>query len=274
MSRPRVVPISRRSRPVLTPDIWAPPPSDAEHAAVLKRVNARLAQRAAAKTSASDVATKRQEVPRVPRVARQPRQHALTLESKESSLKAIRHTVPARSDKSRAVLNVQPRNEPAGRCLAPCPMDFLIFAPMAPRATRFRAVDVSPLAFSLPSTPKVALKSILRGSANQQKRGEQKKVSFGDMETKEVEKWIGIVQGTESDNQLFYEGTRCKGRHVHVYPDPCRVLAGNLVGWARQGDEEDWDYSYLYGQSLPRGSHCDCPNSGCNRRNLYRRRRQ
>ena len=94
MSRPRVVPISRRSRPVLTPDIWAPPPSDAEHAAVLKRVNARLAQRAAAKTSASDVATKRQEVPRVPRVARQPRQHALTLESKESSLKGMCYSHP------------------------------------------------------------------------------------------------------------------------------------------------------------------------------------
>ena len=72
-------------------------------------------------------------------------------------------------------------------------MSAVIVAPMALRATRFRAVDVSPLAFSLP-TPKVALKSILRGSASQQKRGERKKVSFGDVETVEVEKWIGIVQ--------------------------------------------------------------------------------
>ncbi|MCJ1266687.1 hypothetical protein MMC22_006572 [Lobaria immixta] len=157
MPQPRIVPISRRSRQVLTPDIWAPPPSDAELAVQVKRVNARLAQRAVAKASASNVAAKRQEVPRVPRVARQPRQHAPTLESKESSLKVI-------------------------------------VAPMAPRATRFRAVDASPLAFSLPPTPKVALKSILRGSASQQKRGERKKVSFGHVETVEVQKWIGIVQ--------------------------------------------------------------------------------
>ena len=68
-------------------------------------------------------------------------------------------------------------------------------APMAPRATRFRAVaDDSPLPFSLPPTTKVALQSILRGGARQQKGGEKKKVSFGGVETKEVEKWIGIVQ--------------------------------------------------------------------------------
>ena len=106
------------------------------------RVKARLAQRAADKVSAANVATKRQEVPRVPRVARQQWQHVPTLESKESSLKgtyhrhptfqphrlpwhvtyiitAIRHIVPARSDKSRAVQSVQPRNELAGRCLTP-----------------------------------------------------------------------------------------------------------------------------------------------------------
>ena len=79
-------------------------------------------------------------------------------------------------------------------------------------------------------------------------------------------------QGTESDNQLFYEGTRCKGKMIHVYPDPCRVVAGNLVGWARRGAKSDWDYTYIYGQGLVPGSHYDCPNRGCNRRNLYRRR--
>ena len=159
MSRTGVVPtISRRSRlqpPTL--DIWAPPPTDVElEATVMRvkarlaqraadnvmRVKARLAQRAADKASAANVATKRQEVPRDPRVARQQWQHAPTLESKESSLKgmfhcrptfqphrlpwhlahfitAIRHIVPARSDKSCAVQSVQPRNEPAGRCLTP-----------------------------------------------------------------------------------------------------------------------------------------------------------
>ena len=64
---------------------------------------------------------------------------------------------------------------------------------MAPRATRLRAVDVSPLDFSFPSTPQVALKSILRGNASQLKPREKKQVSFGGVETKEVERWIGIV---------------------------------------------------------------------------------
>ena len=94
MSRPRVVPISCRFRQVMTPDIWAPPPNDAEHAANVRRVNTRLNQGVAAKASASNVAAKRQEVPRVPRVARQPRQHASTLESKESSLKGMCHSHP------------------------------------------------------------------------------------------------------------------------------------------------------------------------------------
>ena len=88
MSRPRVVPaIPRRSRHQSTYDIGPTPPTDAEFAADLMRVKARLAQRAAAKHSAPNVAITRQEVPQVPRVARWPRQHAITLESKESSLK-------------------------------------------------------------------------------------------------------------------------------------------------------------------------------------------
>ena len=37
---------------------------------------------------------------------------------------AIRQIVPARSGKSRAVQSVQPKNEPAGRCLTPRPTDF------------------------------------------------------------------------------------------------------------------------------------------------------
>ena len=93
---PRVLP-SRRSRQAPTPDIWMPPPTDAALAATIKRVNARLAQRAAvkvSKASAPNVAAKRQEVPRVPRVARQPRQHATTPESKESSLKGMCHSHP------------------------------------------------------------------------------------------------------------------------------------------------------------------------------------
>ena len=113
MSRSGVVPaISRRSRlqqPTL--DIWMPPPTDAQLAAdftrvqarlaqraavkasaEVMRVQARLAQRAAAKASVSNVAAKRPEVPRVPRVARQPWQHAPTLESKESSLKGMCHS--------------------------------------------------------------------------------------------------------------------------------------------------------------------------------------
>ena len=89
MSRQRVVSaIPRRSRHRLTSDIGATPPTAAELAADIMRVKARLAQRAAAKDSTANVAIKRQEVPRVPRVARRPRQHApTTLESKESSLK-------------------------------------------------------------------------------------------------------------------------------------------------------------------------------------------
>ena len=114
MSRPRVVPIiPPRSRQLWTPDIWMPPPKDADHAANVMRVNARLAQRAAAKASAdvmrvqarlaqraaakasaSNVASMRPEVPRVPRVASQPRQQLPTLESKESSLKGMFHSNP------------------------------------------------------------------------------------------------------------------------------------------------------------------------------------
>ena len=86
MSRPGVVPpISRRSRHQLTLDIRATPPDAKELAADVKRVKARLAQRAAAKVSEANVAAKRLEVPRV---ARQRWQRATTtLESKESSLK-------------------------------------------------------------------------------------------------------------------------------------------------------------------------------------------
>ena len=107
MSRPGVVPaLPRRSRMQPTLDNLASPPSDAELAADIKRVKARLAQhdavnvmkvkarlaeranidimrvktrlaeRAAAKASAANVPAnipaRRQEVPRVPRVARQP----------------------------------------------------------------------------------------------------------------------------------------------------------------------------------------------------------
>ena len=80
MSRPRVVlSIPRRSRHQPTLDSRAPPPTAAELAADITRVKARLAQRAAVKASAADVAAKRQEVPRVPP----------TLESKESSLKGM-----------------------------------------------------------------------------------------------------------------------------------------------------------------------------------------
>ena len=117
MSRPRVVPIiPPRSRQLWTPDIWMPPPKDADHAANVMRVNARLAQRAAAKASADvmrvqarlaqraaakasapNVGAIRPEVPRVPRVASQLRQHATTLESKESSLKGLCHSHPTSS---------------------------------------------------------------------------------------------------------------------------------------------------------------------------------
>ena len=105
MSRPAVVPaILRRSRLQPTLDIWAPPPKDSELAADVRRVKARLteraaanvikvqarlAQRAATKTSSANVAAMRTEVPRGPRVARQPQQHATTLESKKSSLEGM-----------------------------------------------------------------------------------------------------------------------------------------------------------------------------------------
>ena len=65
---------------------------------------------------------------------------------------------------------------------------------MAPRATRFRAVDDSPLAFLLPRQPKFAPKGILRRGASQKKRREQKKVAFGDVKTKKVTRWIGFLQ--------------------------------------------------------------------------------
>ncbi|MCJ1464486.1 hypothetical protein MMC07_003099 [Pseudocyphellaria aurata] len=85
-SRLRVAPAitSRRAR-LLQPtlDICAPPLKDVElDADFSKRVQTRFARRAAAKAAEANVAAKRQEVPRVPRVARWPRQHAPTLESK------------------------------------------------------------------------------------------------------------------------------------------------------------------------------------------------
>ena len=103
---------------------------------------------------------------------------------------------------------------------------------MAPRATRFRAVDDSPLAFSLPRKSKVALKSILRGGASQQKRREQKKVSFGDVETKDVEKWIGIVQVcclpldglqllTYQSGHRVRQSAVLRGHEVQGEDDPC-----------------------------------------------------
>ena len=95
MSRPRVVPSNLcRSRHQSTLDVRGPLPDAKELAADIMRVKARLAQRAAAKVSEANVAAKRQEVPRVPRVARQRWQHANTLESKESSLKGMYHCNP------------------------------------------------------------------------------------------------------------------------------------------------------------------------------------
>ena len=59
------------------------------------------------------------------------------------------------------------------------------------------------MSFSLPRTPKVALKRVLWGGIGQRKRREPKTVSFGAVETKEVEKWIGILQ------VLFFHQLRC-----------------------------------------------------------------
>ncbi|MCJ1466388.1 hypothetical protein MMC07_005007 [Pseudocyphellaria aurata] len=253
MSRPNVVPaiLSRRER-LRAALATAPPPKSTElDPDFSKRIQARLAQRAAAKaaeaaaanlaaarTAANVAAGKRQEVPWVPRRWQRP-----TLESKESSHKAIRQPVPARSDKSSAVQSAKPRDGPVGRPLAPRrPTDFLVIQPMAPRATRFRAVDDAPLAASPPPTPKVALKGILRGGDSRKNR-QEKKVSFSHVETKEVEKWIGVEQGIESRNQLFSEeGTRCHGKWIHIHPDPCRIVAGKLVGWDRLGDDDNWNY--------------------------------
>ena len=64
-----------------------PPPTDLPYADEIKRVQARLAQRAADK---ANLAATRQEVPGVPHVARYQR-HLVTLESKESSLEGMYH---------------------------------------------------------------------------------------------------------------------------------------------------------------------------------------
>ncbi|MCJ1464487.1 hypothetical protein MMC07_003100 [Pseudocyphellaria aurata] len=121
---------------------------------------------------------------------------------------------------------------------------------MAPGATRFRAVDDAPLAASPSPTPKVAFKGIIRGGDSRQKR-QEKKVSFGDVQTKE---------GTESRNQVFSDdGTRCHGKWIHIHPDPCRIVSGKLVGWDRLSDDDDWNYRYLYGQNPV--SHFDSASS-------------
>lgn len=74
MSRPRVIPtLHRRSRHQSALDSPARLPKDADLAADVMGVKAQFAQRAAFKASASNVAANCQEVPRVPRVARQPR---------------------------------------------------------------------------------------------------------------------------------------------------------------------------------------------------------
>ena len=222
------------SRHQATLDICRPSIKSPQPSVLVMSVQARLAQRAAAKAAAANVAAKRPEAPGVLRGARYQRP-ATSLESKERSLKgiyhshptfsppwhlahlvtAIRQRVPVRLEKPRTARNALPKDVPAGRCLTPRPVDLCEFiprlpshpttadpfptvinAPMAPRAPRFRAVDDSPLALSLPAPPKVALKSILGGGARRQKREEKKKkkVAFGDVETKEVDKWIGIEQ--------------------------------------------------------------------------------
>lgn len=61
---------------------------------------------------------------------------------------------------------------------------------MAPRVTRFRAVDDKPLPVAITAKPK-GLPSILRKSGV---RGEKKKVAFGGVEEKVVGRWIGIEQ--------------------------------------------------------------------------------
>ena len=104
------------------------------------RVEAQLPRPAIVKAPAARVA-KRQEAPRV---ARQLRQRASPLESRDSPLKSMcqlispcclfltsrslikapRHIVPARTDRSRAVPSEKPKIEPAGRWLTPRPTDF------------------------------------------------------------------------------------------------------------------------------------------------------
>lgn len=61
---------------------------------------------------------------------------------------------------------------------------------MAPRATRFQAVPDKPLRLELVAKPKVP-SGILRKSA---RGGEKKRVTFGGVEERVVERWIGIGQ--------------------------------------------------------------------------------
>ena len=139
------------SRHQATLDICAPSTKPPQPSALYMSVQARLAQRAAAKAAAANVAAKRQEVPRAPRVARYERP-ATALENKESLLKgmyhshstlsppwhlahivtAIRQRVPVRLDKPRTARNVPPKDVPAGGCLTPRPVDLCEFIPPLP----------------------------------------------------------------------------------------------------------------------------------------------
>ena len=148
---------------------------------------------------------------------------------------------------------------------------------MAPRATRLRVIDDSSLAFSLPRTPGVAVKSILRGGASQSKR-QEKKVSFGDVETKEVERWIGIVQVCWLLLHWLAILTDTSTRALSPPISCSTTKAGGARGDSFMsspiltGAEDDSYHLHLYGQVQVSAAHLDCPNSSCNRRILYQQR--
>ena len=142
---------------------------------------------------------------------------------------------------------------------------------------------------SSPPPPAPALKSILRGALRES--GEScpvKRVRFGDDHSERelqdvkvtvyrVKRWIGIVQFTEPGSWIWENGKPLcgVGRAIHCYPDPRRIVNGNLVGWELIPGTTD-EYGYTWGSSrmAPRSidnggplsyTHKGCTNVGCNR---------
>ena len=88
----------------------------------------------------------------------------------------------------------------------------------------------------------------------------------------QVKRWIGILQFTEPGSGIWKNGKPLcgVGPAIHCYPDPRRIVSGQLVGWELiPGTTDEYDYTFGSSRMAPLSLQTGCPLSythkGCSR---------